>query len=112
MDTDNEYQEIDDSLDTQRETLRQSLDAVVRDVSMTLRDAGLNFPVFLTIPSSGNSLATIATPLDPLDNDWQRASEIVCQIIAKKVGCDLLRGRRLTCAVANSVVAAADLIAD
>jgi hypothetical protein len=112
MDTDNEYQGIDDTLDTQRDTLRQSLDAVANDVSMALRDAGLNFPVFLTVPSSGNSLATIATPLDPTDDDWQRASEIVCQIMAEKVGCDRLRRRELTCAVANSKVAAADVIAD
>jgi hypothetical protein len=112
MDTDNEYEDTDERLDAQRQTLRQSLDTVASDVSMALRDAGLDFPVFLTVPSSGNSLATIATPIDPTETDWQRASQIVCHIIAKKVGCDLLRGRRLTCAVANSVVAAADLIAD
>jgi hypothetical protein len=112
MDTDNEYQRIDDTLNTQRETLRQSLDAVASDVGMALRDAGLDFPVFLTVPNSGHSLATIATPLDPTDNDWRQASEIVCQIVATKVGCDRLRGRELSCAVANSKVVAADVIAD
>jgi hypothetical protein len=101
---------IDDSLDAQRETLRQSLDAVASDVGLALRDAGLNFPVFLTVPSSGNSLATIATPLDPIDDDWEHASAIACRIIAEKVGCDGLRARALTCAVANSSMAAADLI--
>jgi hypothetical protein len=112
MDTDNDYQDIDDCLDTQRETLRQSLDAIASDVGMALRDAGLNFPVFLTVPNSGNSLATVATPLDPTANDWQQASEIVCQIVGKIVGCDRLRGRALTCAVANSAVAADDVIVD
>jgi hypothetical protein len=112
MDSDNECQEIDDTLDARRDIIRRSLSTVASDVGMALRDAGLDFPVFLAVPNSGNSLATIATPLDPTDADWQRASEIVCQIIAKKVGCDRLGGRGLTCAVANGVVAAADLIAD
>jgi hypothetical protein len=110
MDTDNECQEIDDTLDAQRDTLRQSLDAIASDVGLALRDVGLNFPVFLTVPNSGHSLATIATPLDPTDGDWQRASEIVCQIIAQKVGYDRLRGRKLTCAIVNGSIAAADLM--
>ena len=100
MNTDNGYQEIDDLPDAQREIIRASLDQLATDVGMALRDAGLNFAVFLTVPNSGNSLATIATRVDPTDDDWQRASEIVCQIIAKKVGCNRLRGRELTCAVA------------
>jgi hypothetical protein len=112
MCTDHEYQEIDDALDTQRDIIRRSLDAIASDVGMALRDAGLNFPVFLTVPNSGRSLASIATPLDPSDVDWQRASEIVCQIIAQKVGYDWLRARELACAVANSTVAAADVISD
>jgi hypothetical protein len=109
MDTDNDYYEID--LNAQRDAIRRALDAIASDVTMALRDAGLNFPVFLTVPNSGNSLVTIATPLDPSDADWQRGSGIVCQIIANKVGCDRLRGRELTCAVANSKIAAAEVIA-
>jgi hypothetical protein len=112
MNTDNGYQEIDDSLDAQREMIRASLDQIAADVGMALRDAGLNFPVFLTVPNGGHSLATIATALDPSDVDWQQASEIVCQIIAQKAGCDRLRARELACAVANSTVAAAGVISD
>jgi len=40
MNTDNGYQEIDDSLDAQREMIRASLDAIASDVGMALRDAG------------------------------------------------------------------------
>ena len=113
MDTDNDYQDIDDCLDTQRETLRQSLDAIASDVGMALRDAGLNFPVFLTVPNSGNSLATVATPVDPTANDWQQASEIVCRIIEETVGCGRLRGQTLPCAIANAgLINAADVTAD
>ena len=112
MNTDNEYQETDYSLDAQREMIRASLEQIAADVGMALRDAGFNFPVFLTVPNSGVSLASMATPLDPSDVDWQRASEIVCQIMAQKVSCDRLRTRGLACAVANSTVAAADVISD
>lgn len=52
---------IDCGLDRQRDIIRKSLDAIANDVSMALRDAGLAFPVCLTVPSSGDSLATIAT---------------------------------------------------
>jgi hypothetical protein len=45
MDTDNEHHEIDDSLDAQREIIRQSLDAIIRDIGMAMRDVGLTFPV-------------------------------------------------------------------
>lgn len=100
---------IDYGLDEQRDILSKSLYAIANDIGPALRDAGLTFPVFLTVPSSGNSLATIATPLDPADNDWRHASEIVCQIIAERLGCGRLRGRELTCAIANGAIAAADM---
>jgi hypothetical protein len=89
-------------LDAQREIIRQSLNEIAADIGMTMRDAGLNFPVFLTVRDSGDSLATIATPLDPSDDDWSRAAAIVCQIIEKKVGSGKLRSRELLCAVANA----------
>jgi hypothetical protein len=69
---------------------------------MTMRDVGLRFPVFLTVRDNGDSLATIATPLDPSDDDWSHATAIVCQIIEKKIGGGPSRSRELLCAVANS----------
>ena len=90
------------NLDAQREIIRSNLTEIAADIGMAMRDVGLNFPVFLTVRDSGDSLATIATPLDPSDQDWQRASAIVCQIIEEKVGCGKLRNRALVCAVANS----------
>jgi hypothetical protein len=67
-----------------------------------MRDVGLRFPVFLTVRDNGDSLATIATPIDPSDDDWSRASEIVCQIIGQKIGGGKLRSKELLCAVANA----------
>ena len=56
--------------DAQREIIRQSLDEIATEVGTALRDAQLDFPVFLTVPNSGDSLATMASPLDPSDRDW------------------------------------------
>ena len=69
MDTldDQDRMQIDDHLYSQRETIRQSLDAIGNDIGMAMRDVGQTFPVYITVGTSGNSLATIATPLDPSD---------------------------------------------
>jgi hypothetical protein len=92
----------DVSIEEQRSMIRESLHEIVNDIGMAMRDAGLHFPVFMTVRDSGDSLATIATPLDPSDDDWSRASEIVCEIMRKKIGGARLRSRELLCAVANA----------
>jgi hypothetical protein len=97
-------------LDAQRDMIRQSLDEIANDVGMELRDAGLHFPVYISVRNSGDSLATIATPDDPSTKDWCRASDIVCRTIEKKIGCQRLKGQELACAVANAArIAGAEL---
>jgi hypothetical protein len=92
----------EDRLDAQRDIVRRSLDAIVNDIGMTMRDAGLTFPVYITVRNSGDALVTIATSLDPSDADWHQASAIVCRTLEERVGCDRLRGRELACAIANA----------
>jgi hypothetical protein len=92
----------DNRLDAQREIIREALDEIADDVGMMLRDEGLRFPVYITVRNSGDSLATIATTLDPTDAEWSRASAIVCEVIEKRIGGSELRGRELPCAVANA----------
>ena len=105
--------ESDDSLDAQRDIIRQSLDAIANEIGMAMRDVGLTFPLYITVRNSGDALVTIATPLDPSDTDWQRASAIVCRTLEERVGCDRLRGRELSCAIANAeAINAADVTAD
>jgi len=72
----------------------------------------LDFPVYITVPHSGTSIATIATPLDPTDTQWSQAAAIVCRIIGQRLGDVRLRGRPLHCAVANAKIAAADVTSD
>ena len=104
---------FDDKLNAQRDIISQSLDQIAADVGMAMRDVGLTFPIYMTVRNSGDALLTIATTLDPLDADWQQASEIVCQMIQEKVGCGQLHGHALPCAIANAwVINAADVTVD
>jgi hypothetical protein len=103
----------DDTLDAQRDIIRQSLDAITTDIGMAMRDVGLTFPLYITVRNSGDALVTIVTPLDPSDTDWRQASEIVCRTLEDRTGCDRLRGRELACAIANAgAINAADVTAD
>ena len=98
--------------DAQREIIRQSLDEIAAEVGTALRDAHLDFPVYLTVPTSGDLLATMACPLDPSDSNWSHASAIVCRIIGRRLGDARLRGRSLHCAVANATIGATEVMAD
>ena len=113
---DNDYDpdesSIDDRIDAQRDLIRQSLDEIANDVGMMLRDAGLTCPVFLTVPNSGNSLTTVATPIDPSDEDWSRVMAIVSQIVEERIGTGKLRSRELRCAMATATMTAAEVTAD
>jgi hypothetical protein len=94
--------ELSCDLDRQRVTLKGSINQIAAEVEVALRNAGIAFPIYITVRDSGDSLATIATPTDPTDDQWRRASAIVCKIIGNWVGCDRLRGRELACAIANA----------
>ena len=110
MDTIEQQTESDDSLDAQRDIIRQSLDAIINDIGMAMRDVGLTFPLYTTVRNSGDALVTIATPIDPSDEEWQQATAIVCRTLEERVGCDRLRGKELACAIANAgTINAADV---
>jgi hypothetical protein len=101
-----------DAPEAQRAVIKLALNDIVSDVEIELRLACLNFPVFLTVPNSGDSVASLACPLDPLGAEWSRATTIACRIIGQRLGDVRLRGRPLHCAVANGTIAATDVTAD
>jgi hypothetical protein len=91
----------DDKLDAQRDIIRQSINEIANDIGMAMRDVGLTFPLYITVRNSGDALVTMMTPLDPSDEQWQHAREIVCRTLEERVGCGRLGGRELACAIAN-----------
>ena len=71
MNTDEPQDDLstDDGLDAQRNIIRQSLDAIIDEIGIAMRDAGLVFPVYITVRNSGDALVTIATS----PTDWMNS---------------------------------------
>jgi hypothetical protein len=99
-------------LEAHREIIRQSLDGIATEVESALKQSGLNFPVFVTVPNSGDAILTIASTLDPSDLEWASATTIVSQIIGDWLGGIGLRTKALPCAGVNVAMSAADVITD
>ena len=99
----------DDQLETQRSIIRQSLDELPSELGIAMRAANMNYPIGLAVPTSGEALITMVTPVDPSDDDWSHATAIVRQIVAKRLGGIRLRSRPLTCAMANAPMNAAEI---
>jgi hypothetical protein len=97
-----------DGLDELRNELKGHLPAIVAELEKALNLENLPYPIFVSIPS-GRAVATVATPLDPNDKDWQRIDDIARRIIGEKVGIKLAFGTELACAATNCVMTVADL---
>jgi hypothetical protein len=101
-----------EDFDPDRETIRQSLDAVSSDIGMAMRDAGLGaIPVFILVPNSGNAVATVMTPLDPTEEVWARIMEIACRVIQEKIGSGRLHTREMAWTMANELDGVPDVAA-
>ena len=113
MDTTNQQDSLDaPNVEAERDIIRPILDDIAREVAMRLRDAGLNLQVFLTVPRSGNAIATVGTPTDPDDDVWESVCSIVRRVVSDRLDGMALQSRALPCAMANTMMSAADLTAD
>lgn len=101
-----------ESLEADRATLRQSLNDLATEVGTALREAGLSYPVYVSVPNSGDLLATIITSFDPPHDEWAKVVEIFSKIIGERVGGGGLRSRDLPCAAVSSAMSGADLTTD
>ena len=103
---------ITERLEAGRAIIRQSLDQIAADVGVALREAGLNYPVYFTVPYSGDALASILTSVDPPLDDWEKAVAIFSKIIGERLGGVGLRSRELPSKAVNVAMSAADVISD
>ena len=92
-----------------RQKMISCLNEIAAEATTALTDAGLCMRVFFSVPSSGEALATFATPGDPSDADWRRASVIICGLVARKLGIEGLRTNELPCAASGVHMGAADI---
>jgi hypothetical protein len=102
----------DDDIETLKSIIRKSLEEIANDIGVAMRDAHLNFPVGLTTPSSGSSIVTMVTPVDPSDDDWSHATSIIRGIVAKKLGGIRLCSHSLPCAMVNATTGGAEITAN
>jgi hypothetical protein len=112
MDTTIQHTTADNHIEHQREIIRECLHEIIVDVESRLRATGLSSTIFLTVPHSGDAVASMATPLDPSDDEWAHVTEIVCEVVSERLNGIKLRDREMICAMANSTMAAADLTTD
>jgi hypothetical protein len=107
--TDKNQLPADDNQESVREALRRSLNEIAAQLNSALIAAGIACPVYICVPASGEALVTLATPLDPSDDEWNRVSQLACQIVSEKTGVTHLRSRGLVCAMAGTAMGAAEL---
>jgi hypothetical protein len=103
---------FESQVESKREIIRACLSEIIVEIGDRLREAGLNAPIFLTVPLTGDGIVTMATPLDPSDEDWSQVTKIVCSSVSDRLDGVKLRGREMVCAMANSTMVAADLTLD
>ena len=107
--------ETNDRTEDEREIIRKALTEIVQEVGAKMRAADLTYPVFMTVPSSGDAIMTFATPVDGgnVGNDeWPKISAIIQEIISDHLDGIALRGQALPCAMVNAKMNAADIILD
>ena len=84
-----------------REILIANLPQIATEVAAALNVAGLNIPVFVSVPRSGDALLTVGSPHDPVDSDWDRVCTIVCEIVEARTGMRNLTAKELPCCSAG-----------
>jgi hypothetical protein len=100
-------------LDDQRESIKGSLNEITNDIGMAMRDAGLgSIPIYMVIPKSGDALASLATPVNPSEEEWSCIMDIAFKVIQEKIGCGELCSRALSCAAVNEPMVVADVKAE
>ena len=102
--------EYNSTLDDDRETIRNSLNEIASEVHSALVKAGLAYPVYISVPTSGNAYATFACPVDPSDAEWDRMAAIVMDVIGKRIGVERLTSGPISCAMAGTTMGSAEVI--
>jgi hypothetical protein len=90
--------EATDDAPAYRERATSRLQDIAQQTRQALADAGIDLPIFFTIPSSGHSILTFGTVSDPDDSEWQTIGAIVSEVVRRSIGLDRSRCRSLPCA--------------
>jgi hypothetical protein len=106
---DNTSLPANDMRQAQRDIILRSLNQIAAELNSALVAAGLAYPVYVSVPFSGDLVVTFATPLDPDDGEWDRVIEIARRIVGERIGVTRLKTRHLPCAMAGTTMGAAEI---
>jgi hypothetical protein len=98
----------DNYFHARRAHIRRILNELAAEIHEALSRSNLPTDVFMTVPTSGESLLTFATLGDPPDDVWAKMSEIVCDVLGVKLN-TMLVGREMACAAATATANATSL---
>ena len=86
-----------------REQVVENLEEIAERTKAELEAAGVRFPVFFLIPTSGDALITVGTTHDPDDLEWEVASQIALSVMQDVLATRKLRSNSIACALAYPV---------
>jgi hypothetical protein len=92
-----------------RDKMIACLAEVAAEATAALMDAGLSMPLFFSVPSSGEALATFGMPGNPCEKDRHRACDIIARIVGRKLGIEGLWANAVPCAASVGHMGAADI---
>ena len=49
-----------------------------------MRAVGLDYPVYLTVPVKGTTLVSIIAPVDPIEEQWHKATQHLSCILEER----------------------------
>ena len=101
-----------DQCEARRKVIRGCLNEIATELGIRLREADLRHAVYLVVPTSGNAVLSMVTPLDPSDEDWCRTGVIVRNILSERLDGINLRNVELPCAIANDSMGTAEITGD
>lgn len=100
-----------DIIDPRREIIRLALDQIAADLETKMHDAGLNFSIYLAVPSSGDGYVTFVSSSHPSEAEWIKVTEILSRLLAERLDGANLNHRDLSCAAAHPTPIATEITA-
>jgi hypothetical protein len=96
-----------DIIERRQELIRQSLDQIAAELEREMLQVGLNFPVYLSVPNSGEALISFITSEHPPFREWEEVTAILSRLISSRLSGANLRSVDRAWAVVNSKPASA-----
>ena len=91
----------DERVAAHRERVTAMLPEIAQQIREALAEQGIDTPLFLIVPRSGDAIITFGTSLDPSGDEWDRVGKIVSSIVRRMVGLDRTRCREVICATTH-----------